>query len=79
MFSLILTFCTLTTCEEYVTDHNLTREDCYSTMRIERKKLNSMNSQEAYRSYMEQFKAEGMFDEDTGVAWRLTCVATKGQ
>lgn len=79
MFSLILTFCTLTTCEEYVTDYNLTNEDCYSTMRIERDKLNSMSSEQVYKSHMEEFKAEGMVDVDNGFMWGLTCVDTKGQ
>lgn len=79
MFSLILTFCTLTTCEEYVTDNSLTREDCYSTMRIERKKLNSMSSQQVYKSHIEQFKAEGMVDVDNGVMWGLTCVVAQGK
>jgi hypothetical protein len=73
MFSLILTFCTPTTCEEYVIDHNLTRTDCKGALIAERNKIVGKDNLAVYASYMEQVKAEGMVDVANGVTWELSC------
>jgi len=76
-FMLIITFCTVTTCEEYVIDHNLSRDDCKSAMMSERSSLDSIDSLTAYRQYMTKYDAESLFDVDNGVAWELSCQDAK--
>lgn len=73
LMSLVLTFCTLTTCEEYVIDQQLTQSDCKERMIEERNTLQHLDTQAAYRDYMTQYKAEKMFDTDNGVSWELSC------
>jgi hypothetical protein len=58
--ALILTFCTINSCEEYVIDYNLTKSDC-----IERKKeeINDMageNFNQLYKDAVERYQAVSM-------------------
>lgn len=69
---LSISFCSVITCEEYVVDHNLTRSDCIERLQEERKFLMSKSVEEAYKSYMESFKAEHMSGEV--VDWEINCV-----
>lgn len=69
---LSIAFCSAISVEEYVVDHNLTRSDCIERMQEERKFIMSMPIEEAYKEYMEAFKAEHM-DEDA-VDWEINCV-----
>jgi len=59
-YLLVLTFCTINTCEEYVIDHNLTKADC-----IERKKeeINDMAGEsfdQLYKGAVERYQAVAM-------------------
>lgn len=69
---LSIAFCSAITCEEYIVDHNLTRSDCVERMQEERKFLMSMPVEEAYKEYMETFKAEHMHGK--AVSWEINCV-----
>ena len=63
MFSLILTFCTMTTCEEYVIDHNLTATDCIERKREE---LNDMAGEKfnyLYKDAVQRYQAVSMTGE----------------
>lgn len=69
---LAISFCSVITCEEYIVDHNLTRSDCIERMQEERKFFMSMPVEDAYRQYMDNFKAEHMDGEV--VDWEINCV-----
>lgn len=55
--ALILTFCTFTTCEEYVIDHNLTKEDCIERMAEERKDSQNETFEQMYKDAVERYQA----------------------
>lgn len=69
---LVIAFTSAISVEEYVVDHNLTRSDCIERMQEERKFIMSMPVEEAYKEYMESFKAEHM--EGEVVDWEINCV-----
>lgn len=69
---LAISFCSVITCEEYVVDHSLTRSDCTERMQEERNFIMSMPVDEAYKEYMNSFKAEHMDGEV--VDWEINCV-----
>ena len=58
--ALILTFCTFTTCEEYVIDHNLTKEDCIERMAEERKDSKNETFEQMYLDAVESYQAVAM-------------------
>ncbi len=55
--ALILTFCTFTTCEEYVIDHNLTSEDCIERLAEERNDSKNESFNQMYKDAVESYKA----------------------
>lgn len=55
--ALILTFCTFTTCEEYVIDHNLTKEGCIERMAEERKDSQNETFEQMYLDAVESYQA----------------------
>lgn len=69
---LVIAFTSTITTEEYVVDHKLTRSDCIERLQEERKFIMSMPVEDAYRQYMENFKAEHMDGEV--VDWEINCV-----
>lgn len=69
---LVIAFTSAITTEEYVVDHNLTRSDCIERMQEERKFIMSMPVEEAYKEYMNSFKAEHMVGEV--LDWEINCV-----
>jgi len=73
MFALILTFCTLTSCNDFRIDYNLTKDDCMSALQTKRHEIDAIETQAEYREFMVQYKAEKLFDSDDGVAWSLKC------
>lgn len=58
--ALVLTFCTFTTCEEYVIDHNLTSEDCIERMAEERNDSKNETFDQMYKDAVERYKAVPM-------------------
>lgn len=69
---LAISFCSVITCEEYQVADNLSKPECIRMMKEERKFLMSKPMEEAYKIYMESFKAEHMDGE--AVDWEINCV-----
>lgn len=69
---LAISFCSVITCEEYQVADNLSKPECIRMMKEERKFLMSKPVEEAYKEYMNLFKAEHMSGEV--VDWEINCV-----
>lgn len=70
--ALILTFCTFTTCEEYVIDHNLTKEDCIERMAEERNDSKNETFEQMYKDAIERYKAVPMTGKIKSASFKCT-------
>ena len=70
--SLILTFCTFATCEEYVIDHNLTKEDCIERLAEERNDSKSETFNQMYKDAVESYKAVPMTGKIKSASFKCT-------
>jgi hypothetical protein len=70
--ALILTFCTFTTCEEYVIDHSLTKEDCIERMVEERKDSQNESFEQMYLDAVESYQAVAMTGEIKSATFKCT-------
>lgn len=70
--ALILTFCTATICEEYVIDHNLTKEDCIERKMEERKDSKNESFEQMYKDAVESYKAVAMEGKIKSASFKCT-------
>lgn len=68
--ALILTFCTFTTCEEYVIDYNLTKEDCIERMAEERRDSQNETFEQMYLDAVERYQAVAMEGKLASVSFK---------
>lgn len=70
--ALILTFCTITTCEEYVIDHNLTEEDCIERLAEERNDSKGESFNQMYKDAVKRYKAVAMKGDIMSASFKCT-------
>jgi len=67
---LVVTFCTLSTCEEYAIDHNLTKQDCIERKYEEINDSKNESLNQVYLDAVERYQAVPMQGEILSVGFK---------